>query len=85
MKKQQELIHNCTNDHDRKLMVKSLDKHNKIMDKAHILIGLSFISIFIMFIGLKFELWWSIIPTLIIVPITNFYVMFVSFKGVGLI
>lgn len=85
MNKQQELIHNCTNDHDRELMIQSLDKHNKMMSKSYFALGLAVVSFVIMFIGFKLELIWMVIPTMAIGFSSMMYTMIAPLKGVGLI
>lgn len=35
-----DLIQNCTNEHDRKLMIEALDRNDKRMRKSYIMLGL---------------------------------------------
>ena len=85
MNKQQELIKNCTNEHDRKLMIVELDKHNNLMGKAHFAIGLAIVSFLIMFVGFKLELIWMVLPTMAIGFGSMMYAMIIPLKGMGLI
>jgi len=84
-KKQIDLIENCTNEHDRKLMIKSLDKHNKIMNKAHSAMGLSIVSFIIMFFGLHFESIEIVIPSMIIGFCSIIYSAMMPLRSAGLI
>lgn len=45
MRTKQELIANCDNEHDRKLMITELDKFQKVQNRSYLLAGLGILSI----------------------------------------
>ncbi len=85
MKRQIELIENCTNEHDKKLMIKLLDESNKRMNKAYLAIGLSIVSFIVAFFGFHLELIRMVIPFLIIGFCSIIYAIITPLRGVGLI
>ncbi len=57
MRTKKELIEKCTNEHDRKIMIKALEESDKRIGRSHKLLGLCFLLAVISFslFGLGFE------------------------------
>ncbi|KKN65850.1 hypothetical protein LCGC14_0477860 [marine sediment metagenome] len=74
-KSKEQLIANCTNKHDRKLIIKDLEKHEKIMNKSHTLTLIAAFFTFIGFAGLLFNDYFilSFIPVFPLMGIVLFY------------
>ncbi len=82
MTSKKELIVNCTNEHDRKLVIKELEKHEKIINKSYTLMMIATFFTVIGFVGLPFNDYFilSFIP---VFPLM-FIVMFYNLKASGL-
>lgn len=81
--KKEELIQNCTNEHDRKLMIKALERNDKRMIKSYLMIGLcvllGVISFSLYFLGFEYGLI-GIIP----IPFILVAIQVKQLKEVGL-
>jgi len=71
MKTRQELIEGCKNEHDRKLMIRELDRFSKVKKKSNILFGLAIASGSLGYLLIKSGFEWGIFgfviaPTLLI-------------------
>ena len=78
----EELLSNCTNKHDKKLMEKELDKFEKIQKKAHLLMWITTFFIIIGVVGLQFNDYFilSFIPVFPLMLGAMYY----NFKSSGL-
>ena len=82
MKTKEEIISNCTNEHDRKLVIKHLEEYEGRLDKSYILMWIATFFTVIGFVGLQFNDYFilSFIP---VFPLM-FIAMFYNLKGSGL-
>ena len=49
MKKKEQILKDCTNEHDRKLLIKGFDRWEKIHNKSRLLLG---ITLFFLVVGI---------------------------------
>ncbi len=79
-----ELIENCTNENDRKLMIEALERSDKRMRKSYLLLGLCILLGFISYSSYLLGFEYGIIGFFPI-PFILVYLQVNNLKGVGLL